>query len=144
MFLGTYEKQLDSKRRLQIPHEFRTAVPGVEHKLMCLATTDRQCLEAGGDSLAALYMQRIEEQPFGSKARDALETAFFGGQRSLAYDGGGRITLPEGLCQQIGLDKDVVIVGKGHRFQIWDAARWAEREAEVLALADRVLTGGEA
>ncbi|QLQ13765.1 MAG: hypothetical protein HZY74_11515 [Brevundimonas sp.] len=104
---------MDGKRRLQIPQEFRTAVPGVQDKLMCLATTDRQCLEAGGDSLAALYMQRIEEQPFGSKARDALETAFFGGQRSLGYDSGGRITLPESLCQQIGLDKDVVIVGKG-------------------------------
>jgi Uncharacterized protein conserved in bacteria len=132
---------LDGKRRLQIPHEFRTAVPGVEHKLMCLVSTDSQYLEAGGDSLAALYMQRIEALTFGTDERDALETAFFTTQRSLTYDGGGRITLPEHQCQKVGLGKDVVILGKGQRFQIWDAARWAEREVELMALAGRVLRG---
>lgn len=141
VFLGTWEKQLDGKRRLQIPQEFRAAFPEVEHKLTCLVTVDRQCLEAGGDALGALYVGRIEEQRFGSDERDALETAFYGGQRELGYDKGGRITLPESLCQAAGLRADVVIVGKGQRFQIWDAARWAEREAGVLALADRVMKG---
>ena len=35
MFLSTYEKQLDGKRRLLIPQEFRTADNGAEHGVFC-------------------------------------------------------------------------------------------------------------
>jgi len=141
VFLGTYEKQLDGKRRLQVPQEFRVAGKGVETGVFCLLSLVDDCLEAGGDDLTALYVQRIEALPFGSPARDALEEAFFGGQRHLSYDGGGRITLPESLCQEAGLGEAVVIVGKGSRFQVWDKARWAARKAPVRALARDVFTG---
>ncbi len=143
MFLGTWEKQLDGKRRLQIPQEFRTAVSGVELGVYCLLAVTDDCLEAGGDALTELYEQRIEALPFGSEERDALEEAFYGGQRQLAYDGGGRITLPEALCEAAGLTTDVVVVGKGRRFQIWDRARFVERNPGRRALAGRVLKGGE-
>ncbi|MFJ6024828.1 division/cell wall cluster transcriptional repressor MraZ [Brevundimonas sp. NPDC092305] len=143
MFLGTWEKQLDGKRRLQIPQEFRTAVSGVELGVYCLLAVTDDCLEAGGDALTELYEQRIEALPFGSEERDALEEAFYGGQRQLAYDGGGRITLPESLCEAAGLTSDVVVVGKGRRFQIWDRARFVERNPGRRALASRVLKGGE-
>lgn len=141
MFLGTYEKQLDGKRRLQIPQEFRTAVSGVELGVFCLLSVTDDCLEAGGDALTELYEQRIEALPFGGEERDALEEAFYGGQRQLAYDGGGRITLPESLCEAAGLNADVVVIGKGKRFQIWDRARFLERNPGRRALADRVLKG---
>ena len=143
MFLGTWEKQLDGKRRLQIPQEFRTAVSGVELGVYCLLAVTDDCLEAGGDALTELYEQRIEALPFGSEERDALEEAFYGGQRQLAYDGGGRITLPEALCEAAGLTTDVVVVGKGRRFQIWDRSRFVERNPGRRALASRVLKGGE-
>jgi MraZ protein len=140
VFLGTYEKQLDGKRRLQIPQEFRTS-KGAEHGVFCLLSLTDDCLEAGGDALTALYLERIEALPFGSEQRDALEETFYGGQRALTYDGGGRITLPESLCQDAGLSDDVVIVGKGQRFQIWDRARWLERRAPVRARARTAMLG---
>lgn len=143
VFLGTYEKQLDGKRRLQIPQEFRTAATGAEHGVFCLLSLTDDCLEAGGDALTALYLQRIEALPFGSERRDALEEAFYGGQRALTYDGGGRITLPESLCQDAGLSDDVVIIGKGQRFQIWDRARFEARRAPKRALARDTMAGGE-
>lgn len=143
VFLGTYEKQLDGKRRLQIPQEFRTAATGAEHGVFCLLSLTDECLEAGGDALTALYLQRIEALPFGSERRDALEEAFYGGQRALTYDGGGRITLPDSLCQDAGLSDDVVIVGKGQRFQIWDRARFEARRAPKRALARDTMAGGQ-
>lgn len=143
MFLGTYEKQLDGKRRLLIPQEFRTAANGAEHGVFCFFSITADCLEAGGDRLMAEYVSRIEALPFGSDQRTALEEAFYAGQRPLAYDGGGRITLPDSLCQEAGLGEDVVIVGLGARFQVWDRARWNERRAVSRARAREVLTGGE-
>ena len=145
MFLSTYEKQLDGKRRLLIPQEFRTAANGAEHGVFCFLSIESDCLEAGGDTLMAEYVSMIEELPFGDDVRTALEETFYAGQKPLAYDGGGRITLPEHLCQDAGLGEDVVIVGLGARFQIWDRARWAARRDERRALARQAVRArGEA
>ena len=140
MFLSTYEKQLDGKRRLLIPQEYRTAQNRAEARVFCFLSITADCLEAGGDKLMAEYVARIEALPFGSEARTALEEAFYAGQRQLTYDGGGRITLPESLCEEAGLGEDVIIAGMGPRFQIWDRARWQGRKPGSRDLARRVLT----
>jgi MraZ protein len=89
VFLSTYEKQLDGKRRLLIPQEFRTADNGAEHGVFCFFALADDCLEAGGDRLG----------------------------------------------------EDVVIVGLGPRFQIWDRARWNARRDARRALARQVMNG---
>ncbi|WP_366108281.1 division/cell wall cluster transcriptional repressor MraZ [uncultured Brevundimonas sp.] len=58
-----------------------------------------------------------------------------GEQVRLAYDSGGRITLPEHLCVESGLSGDVVIVGLNDRFQIWAKDKYEARRAEQRARA---------
>jgi MraZ protein len=139
VFLSTFEKQLDGKRRLLIPGEFRTADNGAEHGVFCFFSFEGDCLEAGGDRLMADYVALIDGLPFGDPYRTALEETVYAGQKPLAFDGGGRITLPETLCQEAGLGEEVVIVGLGSRFQIWDRASWAARRAESRQLAGKAV-----
>lgn len=119
-------------------------MPGTQTGVFCLLAITQDCLEAGGDDLTALYRQRIEDLPFGSDERDALEENFYGAQWQLTYDVAGRITLPESLCRDTGLSQDVIIVGKGARFQIWDRERWNGRRAASRELARKVMTGAQA
>ena len=135
MFLSTYEKQLDGKRRLLIPAEFRTAENGAEHKVFCFPSIEADCLEAGGDHYFQALVAMIRGLPFGSAQRSALEWQVLGEQRPLAFDGGGRITLPDYLCEEAGLGEAVMIVGLGDRFQIWSKDRWTARRAEQRAAA---------
>ena len=135
VFLSTYEKQLDGKRRLLIPNDFRTAENGAGSGVFLFPSIEADCLEAGGDRLFAVYAEMIESLPFGSAERSALEWQVMGEQVRLAFDSGGRITLPEALCEEAGLGDTVVIVGLNDRFQIWDKAKWAARRAEQRALA---------
>lgn len=135
MFLATYEKQLDGKRRLLIPQEFRTAENGAETGVFCFPSIEADCLEAGGDKLFATYRDVIESLPFGDVYRSALEAAIYGEQKPLAYDSAGRITLPEYLCEEHGLTDTVVLFGVGERFQIWNKARWTAYRAEQRQLA---------
>ncbi len=139
MFLSTFEKQLDGKRRLLIPQEFRTPDNGAERGVFCFLAVTDDCLEAGGERLMAHYVEMIEDLPFGDDHRTALEETVYAGQKPLAYDGGGRITLPESLCQEAGLSEDVVIVGLGPRFQIWDRAKWQARKVESRQLARQAM-----
>ncbi|WP_370237136.1 division/cell wall cluster transcriptional repressor MraZ, partial [Brevundimonas sp.] len=103
VFLSTVEKQLDAKRRLLIPQDFRTSENGAEHAIFVFPSIEADCLEAGGDPLFATYVEMIRSLPFGSEQRSALEWQVLGEQTRLTFDGGGRVTLPESLIQDAGL-----------------------------------------
>ena len=63
MFLSTYEKQLDGKRRLLIPNDFRTTENGAAGGVFIFPSIEADCLEAGGDRLFAVYAEMIEALP---------------------------------------------------------------------------------
>ncbi len=141
MFLSTFEKQLDSKRRFVVPQDFRAAAASSFEGVFCFPSIEADCLEGGGKALFDRYSEMIEELPFGDPLRTSLETVVFGGMSQLAFDAAGRITLPETLCEAYGLEDWVVIVGLKDRFQIWGRdqfAAWREqqRAAARAGLAD--------
>ena len=55
VFLSTFEKQLDSKRRIVVPQEFRAAVSGMFDGIFCFPSIEADCLEAGGKALFDRY-----------------------------------------------------------------------------------------
>jgi MraZ protein len=140
VFLSTFEKQLDAKRRIVVPMEFRALVAGPFDGVFCFPSIEADCIEGGGKALFDRYAGVIEELDFGDPLRSALETSIFGGMARLGFDPAGRITLPENLCDMFGLSLDVVLVGLGDRFQIWakdafQAHRAQQRDAAREGLA---------
>lgn len=140
MFVSTFEKQLDAKRRLVVPQEFRALVSGPFDGVVCFPSIEADCIEGGGKPLFDRYVGLIEELDFGDPLRSALETSVLGGMARMSFDTAGRITLPEALCDMFGLSDWVVIVGLGDRFQIWareafQAHRSAQRELAREGLA---------
>jgi MraZ protein len=133
VFLSTFEKQLDAKRRIVVPAEFRALMSGPFDGIFCFPSIAADCLEGGGQALFQQYESLVEELPFGDPLRDALETSVFGGMFKLGFDTAGRITLPDELCREFGLTDWVTVVGMRDRFQIWerDAFR-AHRAAQRL------------
>ena len=133
MFLSTFEKQLDAKRRIVVPQDFRAQTAGPFDGVFCFPSIEADCIEGGGQALFETYKGVIDELEFGDELRTALETSVLGGLARLSFDTAGRITLPEMLCDAFGLTDWVVIVGLGDRFQIWNreafqAHRSAQRE----------------
>jgi MraZ protein len=154
VFLSTFEKQLDAKRRIVVPQEYRASMSGPFDGVFCFPSIEADCLEAGGKALFDRYAAVVEELPFGDPLRSALETSVFGGMAKLSFDDAGRITLPPHLCEMFGLTDWVAVVGLGERFQIWPreafqahraAARQAAREglADLRAAQRSRLTGGQ-
>jgi MraZ protein len=120
VFLSTVEKQLDGKRRIVVPQEFRALLTGPFSGVFCFPSIEADCIEGGGKPLFDRYQALIEELPFGDPLRFDLETSVYGGMNELAFDTAGRITLPEALCDMFGLTDWVALVGMGDRFQIWE------------------------
>src|ERR1700740_1391977 len=119
MFLSTFEKQLDAKRRIVVPQEFRASVSGPFDGVFCFPSIEADCIEGGGKALFDRYQAVIGELEVGDPLRYSLEFTVLGGMAQLSFDTAGRVTLPENLCQMFGLTDQAVIVGLGDRFQIW-------------------------
>ena len=141
MFLSTFEKQVDAKRRIVVPQEFRALVSGPFDGIVCFPSIEADCIEGGGRALFDRYIALMDEMPFGDPVRSAIELSVLGGQAKMNFDTAGRITLPEQLCDQFGLTDWVVLVGLGDRFQIWEreafqAHRAAQRDMARAGLAE--------
>lgn len=134
MFLSTFEKQLDAKRRIVVPHEFRAA-SGPFDGVFCFPSIEADCIEGGGQALFDRYQRLIDELRFGDPLRTALETSILGGMARLSYDTAGRITLPEALCEAFGLSDWVAVVGIGERFQIWSREAFLKHRGEQREIA---------
>jgi MraZ protein len=140
VFLSTFEKQLDAKRRIVAPQEFRAAVAPFDG-VFCFPSIEADCIEAGGPKLFEQYKSLIGELPFGDPLRSALETSILGGVCQLSFDTAGRITLPETLCQDFGITDWVAVVGLGDRFQIWEREAFrAHRASQRLAAREGLIT----
>jgi MraZ protein len=135
VFLSTFEKQLDSKRRIVVPQDFRASVTGPFSGIFCFPSIEADCIEGGAKPLFDRYEALIEELPFGDPLRLALETTVFGGMNELAFDTAGRITLPEALCDMFGLTDWVAVVGLKDRFQIWEREAFRAHRADQRVLA---------
>jgi MraZ protein len=145
VFISTFEKQLDVKRRIVAPAEFRATVAPFDG-LFCFPSIEADCIEGGGRALFDAYAAVIDEYPFGDPTRTALETSIMGGMVQLSFDTAGRITLPESFCDQFGLTDWVTIVGLRDRFQIWPREAFREhvkrqREAAREGLIQRARRG---
>ncbi len=64
-----------------------------------------------------------------------LQRLLMGHATEAQLDGAGRILLPTPLREFASLEKKVVLIGQGNKFELWDEATWAERCDQWLAEA---------
>ena len=121
---------LDAKGRVSIPTRHRDAlVSQVEGRLT---------LTRHPDGCLLMYPRNIWEQrreqiaAFPMSARP-LQRLLLGNAQDVEMDGSGRILVAPELRQAAGLTREVMLLGMGSHFELWDAAELARREAEDLA-----------
>lgn len=136
LFLSTFEKQIDKKGRVSVPVPFRTALAGqMFNGIIAYSSFVNPCIEACGmDRIEKLNDQIESLDPF-SEERDAFATAILGGSMQLAFDGEGRVMLPELLIEQAQIKANCIFVGKGATFEMWEPAAFKAYEAQSREMA---------
>ena len=74
--------------------------------------------------------QEIAAWPIAARAWQRI---FLGNACDVELDSAGRILIAPELRQAAGLTRDVMMLGMGGHFEIWDEARYAASEAETIA-----------
>lgn len=151
LFLSSFEKQIDKKGRVSVPPSFRAVLAAQNFNgMIAYSSFVHPCIEACGmERIEKLYARIESLDPF-SQEHDAFATAILGGSVQLAFDGEGRVVLPEGLLKKAGIDGTGIFVGKGATFEIWSPAAYAKHETQARELALKMrlslksATGGQA
>ncbi len=83
----------------------------------------------------AIERQLVELPSLNKQAR-RLQRLLIGHATECEFDGQGRILIPGPLREFAGIDRRVVLIGQGHKFELWDEESWNERRAAWLAETD--------
>ncbi|MAL02576.1 MULTISPECIES: division/cell wall cluster transcriptional repressor MraZ [Alcaligenaceae] len=130
MFQGCSALTLDAKGRVTIPTRHRDALTSADQGRLTLTRHPDGCLLVYPRSVWEDRREQIARFPMSARP---LQRLLLGNALDVDMDGSGRILVSPELRQAAGLAREVMLLGMGSHFELWDAAEWARREAEDLS-----------
>ncbi|MCK4609019.1 MAG: division/cell wall cluster transcriptional repressor MraZ [Gammaproteobacteria bacterium] len=141
MFRGINAVNLDAKGRLAIPTRYRTRLQDEANgHLVATIDTEENCLLLYPLSAWHEIEQKIESLPSFNPVTRRIQRLLIGHATEVELDGNGRILLPSLLREYAKLDKRVMLIGQGKKFEIWDEAEWNSNRSGWL---NEGLQGGQ-
>ena len=121
MFLSSYENKIDKKGRVSVPATFRAYLNSAGYNGFI---TYPSFNHAALDGCAQERIEKLSESidslgPFEDK-RDFFATSVLSESISLNFDSEGRVSIPEKLLKHAKIKSNIVFVGLGKVFQMWD------------------------
>jgi len=130
VFQGASNLALDAKGRLSVPSRHREVLQLLcqgrltvtKHPDGCLMLFPRPTWEGFRDKVAALPMSAA-----------GWKRVFLGNAMDVEIDSAARVLISPELRKSAGLKSDVMLLGMGSHFELWDVEAHAAHEAETMA-----------
>lgn len=131
LFRGVTPVTLDAKGRLAIPAKHRDALAGDGAPMVVTADPSRCLLLYPRAAWEPIQQRLMALSSFDERIR-GLQRLIVGHADDVELDGAGRILVPQALRQYARLDKHVMFVGQGRKFELWDETAWAQTTAQAI------------
>tara|TARA_B100000674_G_scaffold424933_1_gene378350 strand:- start:206 stop:670 length:465 start_codon:yes stop_codon:yes gene_type:complete len=121
MFLSSYENKIDKKGRVSVPANFRSYLNSLGYNgFICYPSFSNSALEACSQDRIERISNTIDKlNPFEEK-RDYFATSVLSESENLQFDTEGRVSLSERLLAHAKIKTNILFVGLGKTFQIWE------------------------
>tara|TARA_B100000963_G_scaffold99940_1_gene86388 strand:+ start:190 stop:654 length:465 start_codon:yes stop_codon:yes gene_type:complete len=121
MFLSNYENKIDKKGRVSVPATFRSHLSSMGYNgFISYPSFNHAALEACSQDRIERLSQTIDSlNPFEEK-RDFFATSILSESENLQFDTEGRVSLSDKLLNHANIKNNVLFVGLGKTFQIWN------------------------
>ena len=121
MFLSSYENKLDKKGRVSVPASFRSHLSTLGYNgFIAYPSFNNEALEACSEDRIEKLSNTIDSlNPFEEK-RDYFATSVLSESVSLQFDNEGRVLLADKLIDHARIKNNILFVGLGKTFQIWE------------------------
>ncbi|RUR11957.1 division/cell wall cluster transcriptional repressor MraZ [Legionella sp. km772] len=134
MFRGINTITIDTKGRLAIPTRYRSAL-GEEEKVPLVVTIDTEetCLLLYTATQWQIIENNLQKLPSFNAAARRIQRLLIGHATDIELDANGRVLLPPVLRIYAQLEKDVVMIGQGNKFEVWNKELWEAKREQWLA-----------
>lgn len=133
MFRGVNALNLDAKGRMAMPAKYRDRLQeACSGQLIITVDRDHCLLLYPLPEWEVIERKLVKLPSFNPQAR-RLQRLLIGHATEVELDGAGRILLPPPLREFAELDKRVVLIGQGNKFELWNETSWDERREQWLA-----------
>lgn len=130
MFQGASALNLDAKGRMSIPARHRDVLAVQCEGRLTLTRHPHGCLLFFPRPVWESHRQQIATWPMSARAWQRI---FLGNASDVEMDSAGRILVAPELRTAVGLSREVMLLGMGSHFEIWDAAQLAASESAAVA-----------
>ncbi|KTD25976.1 MULTISPECIES: division/cell wall cluster transcriptional repressor MraZ [Legionella] len=134
MFRGINAITIDGKGRLAVPTRYRDALTAQDKaSLVVTIDTEETCLLLYPAEEWQIIEDKLQSLPSFNAAARRIQRLLIGHATDVELDNSGRILLPQLLRDYAHLDKKVVMIGQGNKFEVWDECLWQTRREHWLA-----------
>ena len=121
MFLSSFENNIDKKGRVSVPATFRSHLITMGYNgFISYPSFNYTALEACSQDRIEKLSNSIDTlNPFEEK-RDYFATSVLSESVNLQFDTEGRVSLTEKLLDHAKIKNNILFVGLGKTFQIWE------------------------
>lgn len=132
MFQGSHTINMDAKGRFAFPAKYRESLAAAcGGRIVMTAHTQDRCALVYPESEWQSILPKIEALPTFNKAALRAQRLLIGYACSLELDGNGRVLLPPTLREYANLEKKLMLVGLGKKFELWSEESWLETVSNV-------------
>ena len=126
MFHGVAQLNLDSKGRLAVPARYRDALlTRCSGHLVLTADSERCVLIFPLPDWEPIEQKLMALSSFNTQIRE-LQRRLVGYAEDVQMDATGRILISPALRGYARLEKNVVLVGQGAKFELWNKDNWEQ------------------
>lgn len=142
MFRGVNNINLDSKGRMAVPTRYREALTRQSEGQLVITVDSREtCLLIYPLPEWEEIERKLVRLPSLNGPAQRLKRLLIGHATDCELDGSGRVLVPPPLREFAALEKAVVLIGQGNKFELWSEATWNERRSEWLEASEEQDSG---
>ena len=128
VFQGASSLSLDAKGRLSVPTRHRDVLSANAGGQLTITKHPHGCLMVFPRPEWEKFRDRIANLPMEAQWWKRI---FLGNAMDVDMDGTGRVLISPELRQAASLSRDVLLLGMGKHFELWDKARYDAEEAKA-------------
>jgi MraZ protein len=132
MFRGATSLSLDAKSRLAVPTKHREALQLQCAGSLVLTAHPHRCLLLYPQPAWEPIQAKMMALSSFDKQSSALQRLLVGFAEDVSLDSAGRMLVSNVLREFAGLDKDVMLVGQGSHFELWNIEAWRAQLEQVM------------
>lgn len=134
MFRGIHAINVDTKGRLAIPTRHREQLMNeASGQIVITIDTEQRCLLLYPLPIWEEIEKKLAALPTFQPATRRIQRLLIGHAVEMTLDKQGRILIPPVLRDYAGLDKRIMLLGQGNKFEIWNDDIWQKCRDQWLS-----------